>query len=276
MAKRGKITRKTELLALEPQTAFHVDRQFIAPYGRPIAPSTMRRIEHDDPGSIVELADMAGIDHVGEVNNERHSRMMRRDYLFPHERRVNGITWDVDEAIEWDRQVEEHNLQQEINAIRARNMAEFGWLNAYFKNPATRDKDTLTIQEALAQGSFRTMEFDDPEIIPESTSNQHSPIFTSTGRTFKAKERRKDNTDPSLNPAYAGDLGERKELPTWAYSQSHGNSGNSIVITVNGREYRHIKGELLPENISKVLVSRYMENGCSIEQAANMLIKDYY
>lgn len=256
MAKRGKITRKTEQEAIDPQFN-RVDKRFIAPYGLPVSEYTINRTREDDPELFETIGDMAIIDHSGMWANERHSRMMQRDFLAQHERRVDGQTWQHTEATDYQEQLEQSEQQKFLR----KQAAQFAWVDKYF------NQELAT--EVLPNQEFETMDFDDKEIIPPSTTNQLSPIFSSTGKVIKVKEH-------SVICSPQGDTGIRKELPAWAYS-SHKNAViNAIVITIDGKEYKHTKGDLLPEKVSFALTKRLVDMGHTLEQAAEIIIERYY
>lgn len=189
------ITRKTERLALNPGSQFHVDKQFVAPYGWPIADRHIQEFTTDSDG------DLGPVDHAGINKNEAHTRMMEVDFIAPHEKRVMGEGWDVHEATSFQEQKLQLAAEREYARIWSDNQKELGWLDNHFEKHAPTIPDSELSLKQLTEKlawiddyftpEFEEMEFSDDELL--STGNQLSPIFSSTGRVI-AESTQKGNS----------------------------------------------------------------------------------
>lgn len=227
MPKRGYVTRKTEEYALQPSLVNRVQTDFIAPYGS-VSFEIKKRLEQDRKDSYrgeidreanqkfgwlnnyvelphgetskpEQLTDSQIVDKAGVWKNERHSRMMERDFLAPHEKRCMGEFWQSQEATDYQDQLESLKAQKAANLSAAEANNKFGYLNKYIGS---------VLVEITPE--FESMNFDDSEIIPENSTSAMSPIFTSTGKTFASKRKHNEHMSPF------GDEGIRKEISQWA------------------------------------------------------------
>lgn len=225
MGKGRKIVRSTENEAITPNYGERIEKSFVAPYGA--NGNTYYGLKRVTDDAIKELgSDMAVIDHSGQWSNERHARMMERDYIYPHERRVMGLPWDYQEAVDYKSQLELRQFEIMRNANEAEIEVKYGHLKKYFQPKVwiAQPENDIPFEEMSLGG--------DPEIVSESETNHMSPIFVSTGKVIKAKER-------SVVCSPMGDNGERKNLPDYAYSYR---TGSDEFYPVN---------VIIPQNLPK-------------------------